>query len=158
MRSTKIIKIYSSSLCTCLHHMVILRTRNKITDFLMILAWASPFKIYLQRLFFSPPSPVLANIHLLLASDVFCRVSLSCTCTHDVGLPTQFWFNLGPASQPIAGSAMGRQVVYDAGPTLFQHWVCCMLSSSTPANTYHSPSGFDVGPALKQHWILSRFC
>ena len=44
MRSTKIIKICSSSLCTCLHHMVILRTRNKITDFLMILAWASLFK------------------------------------------------------------------------------------------------------------------
>ena len=44
MRSTKIIKICSSSLCTCLHHMVILRTRNKITYFLMILAWASPFK------------------------------------------------------------------------------------------------------------------
>ena len=44
MRSTKIIKNSSSSLCTCLHHMVILRTRNKITDFLMILAWASPFK------------------------------------------------------------------------------------------------------------------
>ena len=43
MRSTKIIKICSSSLCTCLHHMVILRTRNKITDFFMILAWASPF-------------------------------------------------------------------------------------------------------------------
>ena len=46
MRSTKIIKICSSSLCTCLHHMVILRTRNKITDFLMILAWASPFNAY----------------------------------------------------------------------------------------------------------------
>ena len=44
MRSTLIIQICSSSLCTCLHHMVILRTRNKITDFLMILAWASPFK------------------------------------------------------------------------------------------------------------------
>ena len=43
MRSTKIIQICSSSLCTCLHHMVILRTRNKITDFFMILAWASPF-------------------------------------------------------------------------------------------------------------------
>ena len=26
--------------------MVILRTRNKITDFFMILAWASPFKIF----------------------------------------------------------------------------------------------------------------
>ena len=25
--------------------MVIFRTRNKITDFLMILAWASPFKV-----------------------------------------------------------------------------------------------------------------
>ena len=44
MRNTKIIKICSFSLCTCLHHMVILKTRNKITDFLMILAWASPFK------------------------------------------------------------------------------------------------------------------
>ena len=43
MRSTKIIKNCSSSLCTCLHHMVILRTRNNITDFLMILAWAIPF-------------------------------------------------------------------------------------------------------------------
>ena len=50
MRSTKIIKICSSSLCTCLHHMVILRTRNKITDFLMILAWASPFKLFWLRL------------------------------------------------------------------------------------------------------------
>ena len=28
----------------CLHHMVIIRNQNKITDFLMILAWASPFK------------------------------------------------------------------------------------------------------------------
>ena len=33
----------SSSLWTCLHHMVILRSQNKITDFFMILAWASPF-------------------------------------------------------------------------------------------------------------------
>ena len=33
MRDTKIIKNYSSGLCPCLHHMVILRTRNKITDF-----------------------------------------------------------------------------------------------------------------------------
>ena len=49
MRSTKIIKICSSSLCTCLHHMVILRTRNKITDFLTILAWASPFKFGRRR-------------------------------------------------------------------------------------------------------------
>ena len=50
MRSTKVIKICSSSLWTCLHHMVILRTRNKITDFLMILAWASPFKYWYCKL------------------------------------------------------------------------------------------------------------
>ena len=46
MRNTKIIKICSFSLCTCLHHMVILKTRNKITDFFMILAWASPFNLF----------------------------------------------------------------------------------------------------------------
>ena len=32
-----------SCLMTCLHHMVILRSQNKITDFLMILAWDCPF-------------------------------------------------------------------------------------------------------------------
>ena len=31
-------KLRSSSLWTCLHHMVILRSQNKNTDFLMILA------------------------------------------------------------------------------------------------------------------------
>ena len=40
----------SSSLWTCLHHMVILKSQNKITDFFMILAWASPF----NRFKFSP--------------------------------------------------------------------------------------------------------
>ena len=45
MRSTKIKKNFcSSSLCTCLHDMVIYRSQNKINYFLMILAWASPFK------------------------------------------------------------------------------------------------------------------
>ena len=39
----KIKNFCSSRLWTCLHHMVI-RSQNKITDFLMILAWASPFK------------------------------------------------------------------------------------------------------------------
>ena len=46
----------SYSLWTCLHHMVIFRSQNKITDFLMILAWASPFKIgdiYLPYLLFA---------------------------------------------------------------------------------------------------------
>ena len=54
MRSRKIKNFCSSSLWTCLHHMVILRCQNTITDFLMILAWASPFKV----------TPTLSNIHL----------------------------------------------------------------------------------------------
>ena len=52
--------------------------------------------MYLQRVFLPPPSPVLANIHSMLAYDV--------PHTEDVGLPTKFRFNVGPASQPIAGS------------------------------------------------------
>ena len=47
MRGTKFKNFCSSSLWTCLHHMVILRSQSKITDFLMILAWASPFKYIL---------------------------------------------------------------------------------------------------------------
>ena len=46
MRSTKNKIFCSSSLWTCLHHIVILRSQNEITDFLIILAWASPFNAY----------------------------------------------------------------------------------------------------------------
>ena len=35
----------SYRLWSCLYHMVILRSQNKITDFFMILAWASPFNL-----------------------------------------------------------------------------------------------------------------
>ena len=52
--------------------------------------------MYLRRVFLPPPSPVLANIHPTLAYDV--------PRTEDVGLPTEFRFNVGPASQPIARS------------------------------------------------------
>ena len=48
MRSTKIEKNAVFSIWTCLHHMVILKTQNKITDFFMILAWASPFNDVLK--------------------------------------------------------------------------------------------------------------
>ena len=51
-------------------------------------------KIYLHRVLL--PSPVLANIHSILAYDVPRSV--------DVGLPNKFRFNVGPVSQPLAGS------------------------------------------------------
>ena len=43
IRNRELENFYSYSLWTCLRHMVILRNQNKITDFLMILAWASLF-------------------------------------------------------------------------------------------------------------------
>ena len=52
--------------------------------------------IYLRRVFLPPPSPMLANIYSTLAYDV--------PSTGDVGIPTKFRFNVGPALQPIAGS------------------------------------------------------
>ena len=69
MRSTKIIKICISSLCTCLHHMVILRTRNKITDFVMILAWASPFKLF-QYEFLKVPGPTAPEFKKLTSLNL----------------------------------------------------------------------------------------
>ena len=55
-----------------------------------------------QRLFIQPPSPVLANIHSILASESRCACLYE--YTHDVGLPTQFLLSGGPEVQPIAGS------------------------------------------------------
>ena len=40
--------------------MVILRTRNKITDFLMILAWASPFNSYIMA------TPIITSWYCIL--------------------------------------------------------------------------------------------
>ena len=51
---------------------------------------------FLRRVLLSAPSPVLANIHSILAHDV--------PDTKDEVQPTKFWFNVGPALQPIAGS------------------------------------------------------
>ena len=53
-------------------------------------------QIYLRCVFLPPSSPVLANIYSILAYGVL--------RTEDVGLPTKFRFNVGPALQPIAGS------------------------------------------------------
>ena len=79
------------------------------------------FQIYIRRVFLPPPSPVMANIPAILAYDV--------PGTEDVGSPTKFRLNVGPAVQPIARS----MPVCDAGPTLTYHRVCCILC----ANTWH---------------------
>ena len=77
MRSTKIIKNCSSSLCTCLHHMVIIRTRNKITDFVMILAWASPFNECIQALYIDITSSTIVII-ILITLCKYCLIMYNC--------------------------------------------------------------------------------
>ena len=54
--------------------------------------------------------------------------------TEDVGLPTQFRFNVGPASQPIAGSMpFNRLRRWPNTNTTLQ--VCCILCCNISANT-----------------------
>ena len=61
-------------------------------------------------------------------------------------LPTIYLVQRMLAYPPNSGSMLGKRrrsllvqcwsIVYDAGPTLIHHWVCCILS----ANTWHSPN------------------
>ena len=54
-------------------------------------------QVYLQRLgLFLPPLPLIS-----LCTRLY---DVGLPCTRNVGLPTQYQFNVGPASQPIAGS------------------------------------------------------
>ena len=74
MRSTKIKKKCSSSLWTCLHNMVILRSQNKIIDFFMILAWYCLFKYYHYLFSFathfkSPSSTTSRELRLVVDED-----------------------------------------------------------------------------------------
>ena len=81
-------------------------------------------KLYIQCVFLPPPSPALANIQSILASEspfVYftpeSTVTLISQCarlyhvprTHHVGLPTQFRCNIGPASLTIAGQHIGKK-------------------------------------------------
>ena len=99
---------------------------------------------------------MLASIHLILAYDV--------PYTEDVGLPTTFRFNVGPASQPIAGSMLVNHLPCWR-KTLIHHWVCCILC----ANMWHSPNAVsmlthclrcwpDIETALVDCTVLSGCC
>ena len=115
-------------------------------------------KIYLRRLFLPPPSPVMANIQSILTSespfvyftpkstvtltDKSVYVSLDVPHTHDVGLPTQFRFKVGPASQPIAGSkpvnCLRRWPITNPTLGLLYTW------ASTSGNTWYSPNAVSM--------------
>ena len=98
-----------SSLWTCLHHMVILRSQNKITDFFMILAWASPFNRIRVN--------VMLTVIWLDASQDF---------------PDRIF-----SDKSYNIKEMDTQQIRGIRPMLFQCW----------------PTVFDAGPTLKQHWV-----
>ena len=62
-------------------------------------------KIYLQRVSLPPPSPVLANIHLILAYDVPCIEDVS--YTHQItvqcwaSVAADCWFNVRQSSMTL---------------------------------------------------------
>ena len=94
---------------------------------------------YLRCVFLPPSSPVLANIHFLLAYDV--------PRAEDVGLLTKFRLNVGSAfHSPLLVQC--RSIVYDAGPTLIHHWVCCILR----ANTWHSINAVSMLTHSLRRW------
>ena len=45
-----------------------------------------------------------------------------------------------------------RSIVYDAGPILFQHWVCCILCAGTSADTCHSPNAVSMLNYSLRRW------
>ena len=77
---------------------------------------------------------MLANIHSILASESCCHEFL------DVGLPRSLLL------------VQCRQINNDAGPTLLQHWVCCILSGSTQANMDHFPNTFSMLAQRIRRW------
>ena len=105
MHGTKIKNFCSSSLWTCLHHMVILRSQNKITDFLKILAWLSPFKWQSEELQMAIITQMCwqeSHINVLIATpvaDIFkittlkfwsvhSRSNVNCNCASELQLTT----------------------------------------------------------------------
>ena len=81
-----------------------------------------------------PPSPVLANIYSILASEPCCRVSLLCTsytrCRPTHPIPVQFWasvaahsrFNDGQSSTTLA------QHYYNIGPAHYSSRQHCGIA------------------------------
>ena len=101
-------------------------------------------KINLQRvgLFLPPQSPVLANIHSILAYNV--------PGTEDVSIPTKFWFNVGSALQPTAGSMPVNRL--RRWPNINLSPVSCILCAK---RVTFNQCCFNVDPqssTLARHW------
>ena len=108
------------------------------------------FECYRQKIGFifsknNSVSPVLASIHPILAYDV--------PRTENVGLPTKFRFNVGPASQLIADSMPVNRL--RRWPNTNPSPVCGFRKHvSFTQCCFNVDSVFDDGQSLKQHWVI----
>ena len=108
--------------------------------------WKEPrrqVQICLRRVFLPPPSPVMANIHPILAYDV--------PRTEYVGLPAKLRLNVGPALQPIAGSMPVIRLRRWPNTNLC-HRVCCILY----ANTWHSTNAVSMLTHSLRRWPVIK--
>ena len=123
MHSTKIKKNFCSSiLWTCLHYMVILISQNRITDFFMILVWASPFNSAGRAL----SSKILwpTKINLLHKKQRYCS---KCGAAIE-WCRASFIFCANPTIRP-------NVTLYKSGTGYSLH-----QAPETPDNTIHRPN------------------
>ena len=99
----------SSSLWTCLHNMVILRSLNKIIDFFMILAWVWAFKSWKSKFIYFPFEPVLHS------NPIFDRIHLN---------KIKNWITLILNSKSLCNGAMSKlsdHLSTTSNPIVFSH-------------------------------------
>ena len=91
---------------------------------------------------------MLANIYSILVLPVNRATAYIYKRTHDVGLLTQFRFNVGPASQPISASMMVNRLRCwpNTNPTLGLLYTC------HSANTCHSPNAVSMLKYSLRRW------
>ena len=78
---------------------------------------------------------MLPNIYSILASESCCVYLRYTRCKHTHPFSVQCWVSVADHRWFNAD-----KLSTTTGPTLLQHWVCCILSGSTPTNTCHLPN------------------
>ena len=102
--------------------MVILRTRNKITDFLMILAWASPFKLIILNLILISTVIQLKCIHIA-----------GCVIDEDTNLNIIVLYEFDSTFESTSNKVIGNHYVIDLYIYMIDFVLCfifCMKQMS----------------------------
>ena len=95
---------------------------------------------------------MLANIYSILVLPLNRAATCIYTGTHDVGLPTRFRFNVGPASHHIARSMTFNRLRCWPNTNLTLGLLYSLLCTSTSANTCHSPRAVSMLNYSLRRW------